>query len=427
MEMDMATRILTDRTIAALRPAAAGKRYDRLDGIVPGLAVRVTDKGSKSYVLTARYPGSLNPTRRALGDVGAVSLADVRTRARAWLALIKTGVDPKGIEEAQRKAEGDKRLAALRETQATFEAVVGIFLDEYVRPRQRQAAAVERRLKAELIPHWAGRSIHSITRDDVEDLIRGIVRRPAPRYAFNVLDDMRMLFGWCVDVVPRDKPYKLTASPCDRIKPGKLIGPKNVRTRVLSDAELKALWEACDEIGYPYGPLIRTLMLTGVRLNEAAGARWPEFNGVWVIPAARFKSGQEHRLPITQDMQAHLDGLPRFKSGEHLFSARYGVHPVASFGAPKERIDKLMPAGTEPWVFHDIRRTVRTRLSALQIADHVAEMVIGHGRKGLARVYDQYRYEAEIRAALEAWQALLRRIINPQENVVPLKKKRKRV
>src|SRR5262249_71645 len=153
----------------ALKPAPAGKRYDRPDGIVPGLAVRVTDRGSKSYVLAVRYPGSSNPTRRALGDVGELTLISARDKAREWLRLIQTGVDPKDIEEAQRKAEAEKRLAAERAKQNTFAAVVEIFVVEYVRGRMRQAKAVERRIRAELIPHWADKPIQSITRDDVED------------------------------------------------------------------------------------------------------------------------------------------------------------------------------------------------------------------------------------------------------------------
>ena len=78
-----------------------------------------------------------------------------------------------------------------------------------------------------------------------------------------------------------------------------------------------------------------------------------------------------------------------------------------------------------PWVIHDIRRTVRTRLASLRVPDMVAEMVIGHGRKGIQRVYDQHSYEDEMREALELWAARLRDIVTPPpENVVRLKKGR---
>jgi integrase len=78
----------------------------------------------------------------------------------------------------------------------------------------------------------------------------------------------------------------------------------------------------------------------------------------------------------------------------------------------------------QPFVNHDVRRTLRTRLSALRIPDHIAELVIGHGRKGIARIYDQHRFEEEKRDALEQWAARLRSIVEPQtpDNVVELER-----
>jgi hypothetical protein len=77
------------------------------------------------------------------------------------------------------------------------------------------------------------------------------------------------------------------------------------------------------------------------------------------------------------------------------------------------------------WVVHDLRRVVRSKLAALKVSDPIAELVIGHGKKGLQRVYDQPSYEAEIREALELWAARLRDIVTPPpENVVRMKKER---
>jgi integrase len=250
-------------------------------------------------------------------------------------------------------------------------------------------------------------------------LIRDIAERPAPRYAHNIFDDVRALFGWCVDVADRRAPYKLAASPCDRIKPTKLIGRKAVRTRVLTDSELQLLWQVTEAIGYPAGPAVRLLMLTGCRLSEVAGAQRQEFNGIWIIPAARFKSGQEHRLPITDDMRALLDELPKSKAGDFLFSNSDGARPIGGFSHVKRHIDELM-GDVAPWSFHDLRRTLRTRLAALRVDDKVAELVIGHGKRGLDRVYEQHKFEDEVRDALEAWQAKLRAIVSPPDNVVAL-------
>jgi integrase len=77
----------------------------------------------------------------------------------------------------------------------------------------------------------------------------------------------------------------------------------------------------------------------------------------------------------------------------------------------------------KPWIIHDLRRTLRTHLAALRIPDHVAEMVIGHGRKGLQRVYDQHRYISEMREALALWAGRLRSIVEPAPaNVIAIKR-----
>ena len=101
---------LTGRGIAAFPAAAPDKRDLHYDAVVPGLAVRVTDRGAKSFVLVGRFPGSTVPTARAIGRVGAVTLLDARTRAREWLAQLAAGIDPATIR-ADRNAETFRSVA----------------------------------------------------------------------------------------------------------------------------------------------------------------------------------------------------------------------------------------------------------------------------------------------------------------------------
>ena len=70
----MAKNRLTDRKLKSLR--RKGKRYDVMDTDVPGFGVRVTEIGQRTFILIARYPGSSNPTRRALGEYPALSLTE---------------------------------------------------------------------------------------------------------------------------------------------------------------------------------------------------------------------------------------------------------------------------------------------------------------------------------------------------------------
>jgi integrase len=379
-----------------------------------GSAVRVTPAGLRTFVLIARYPGSENPTRRAIGEYPAISLQRARERAREWRELVRKGIDPKAEDERQRREE-------LRKQATTFAAVAEDFVQFHVQA-QRRGKDSAREIRKELIGPLGDRPIASIAREDVVLLVDAIARRPAPYLAHVVLGHVRSLFNWAIN----RGTYGLETSPCDRIKPASLIGPKEARQRVLSDAELVALWEASKTLGYPFGPLYQLLLLTGARKSEVSDARWREFDltkKLWTVPPERFKSNASHLVPLSDTVVAIIEALPRFTKGDHLFSTTYGEKPISGFSKGKDRLDKLMTeqlgASPPPWVIHDIRRTVRTRLASLRIPDLVAEMVIGHGRKGLQRVYDQHTYEAEMREALEIWAARLRDIVTPpRENVV---------
>jgi integrase len=407
----MAKHRLTDRTLKTLKPKR--QRYEVMDTDVPGFGVRVSETGQRSFILIARYPGSPNPTRRAIGEYPAISLETARRRARDWRDLIEKGVDPK-VHEARLKRE------EIRKQQTTFGAVAEDFLERHV-SGQRRARDTAREIRKELIGPWGERPIAGITREDVVILVEAIAHRPAPYLAHVVLGHSRSLFNWAIN----RGTYGLETSPCDRVKPGALIGAKQPRQRILSDAEIATLWRASDAIGYPYGPLYRMLLLTGARKSEVSGARWSEFDlkkKIWTVPPERFKSNATHLVPLSDQAIAVLESLPRFTKGDHLFSHTFGEKPVRDFGKAKARLDKRMD-GAPPWVIHDIRRTVRTRLASLRVPDMVAEMVIGHGRKGLQRVYDQHTYEAEMLEALELWAARLRDIVTPPpENLVSLRR-----
>jgi integrase len=409
---------LTDRKLKALKPAKTGQRDEIMDAEVNGFGVRITDKGKLTFILTARYPGSNNPTRRALGEYPTDTLAESRERARQWRKLIERGIDPKDEEERQ-------RLAELRKRADTFDSAVAVY-SKRVLAKQRRGHIVAKEIEKEFSEKWRGRPITSITRADVLEVINDALDRGAPYQARNLLGNMRAMFNWAIEAGS----YGLETSPCDRIRPKHLIGERVPRDRVLTDDEIRALWSSSERIGYPFGPLIQLLMLTGVRKSEASGAQWSELNlkgRLWTVPAERFKSKSTHLVPLTDDTITLLETLPSFNQGDHLFSTSLGKSPVTGFAKAKLRLDRLMQEelGKKPTPFrlHDIRRTVRTRLAGLRIADEVAEMIIGHGRKGIQRVYDQHTYEAEMREALDLWAARLRDIVTPAPgNVVRLKK-----
>jgi integrase len=424
----MAKHYFTDRWLKSLKPSAPGKRREIWDTNIPGFGVRINDEkdharsgkaGRISFVLYSRYPGGRSPERRTLGRWPEISLERARARAADWRSQIAKGIDPHDAEE-------EERLARLRAKGNTFAAVAERFIEHIKANKERKAAEVERDLRKEFISPWGHRPIASIKPMDVALVIEATVRRGKLGHAHGLFAHIRRLFRWAI-------PMYIEHSPCSQLSPRRLIGDRKRRDRILSDAEIAALWRTTGPMGYPYGPLYRLLLLTGLRLSEVSKASWNEFDfdeRVWTVPAARMKkTGSEakpHMVPLTDAILEVIETLPRFPNGKFLFSNKNGTTPLKAnmFNRPKHQLDELMreTLGELPdWVNHDIRRTVRTKLSALRIPEEVREAVLAHARPGIKGHYDMHHYLDEKRDALTLWAKRLRDIVAPPPaNVVQL-------
>ena len=233
----MPRKMLTDRAVKALKPAPQGRRYEIMDAAVPGFGVRVTDRGLRSYFLLTRYPGSPNPTRRSLGEVGAIELAPARQKARDWLTTIQKGIDPKIAEERVRQAE-------LGRQRHSFEAVAEEFIAKHV-SKLRTGKYIAGDLRREFVSVWDRRPVTDIARHDVLRVIEATVDRGAPHQARNLLAHIRKLFNWAIS----RGTYGLEHSPCSLLKPTDIVGRPAIRQRILSDQEWRAFWKATSELG----------------------------------------------------------------------------------------------------------------------------------------------------------------------------------
>lgn len=412
---------LTDKFISSGKRVPKQGRKDYHDCMVPGLALRVSSTGHRSFVLVTRYPiNPKNPTRRKLGNYGALTLNDARTKARDWLQMIQLGRDPK-IVEARRKAE-ERRKAV-----NSFGVVCEEFLTRHA-AKLAEGTVMRQRLEKEFVKRWRDRPVTDILPEEVADAIRAIVKRGTPYQAHHAFADIRQMFNWAIGT----HEFGITASPAERLRPNDLIGARKARHRILKDDELRNVWAACEwsfhlgegkrvratldskDMGYPYGPLIRLLILTGLRENEVACMRWSEIEldkKLWTIPAERMKNRRAHEVPLAPDMLALIRSLPRFK-GDYVFTTTGGEKPVSGFAKGKARIDKL--SGVEGWQFHDLRRTMRTHLSALPVQDIVRELTIAHAKPGLHAVYDQHAYRDEKLECLTLWESRLQGILAPK-------------
>lgn len=101
---------LTPTLIKGLKPASEGDRYQVMDAVVPSFGVRVTDRGTKTFIMKTRFPGYANPARREIGSCSTMTLADARQKARKWRELIDQGLDP-AVEEERARQEATRQRA----------------------------------------------------------------------------------------------------------------------------------------------------------------------------------------------------------------------------------------------------------------------------------------------------------------------------
>jgi integrase len=311
------------------------------------------------------------------------------------------------VMSAKRRRKAD---VGQRATQG-FAAAARRFVEEYARVKTRSWTTTARvlGLRPNLEPvtdgladRWRDKLVGEITPDDIHDLVDE-VRAKGDSAARTVLLRLNKFFAWC-----RERRL-ITTNPCTGVwRPD--AGP--ARERVLSDDEVRWLWQACGDLGEPFGPLVRLILLTGQRKNECAKMTWAEVQGdVWHLPGERAKNGRSHTVPLSRLALEQIHGLHPVGT-TYVFSTN-GDDPVSGWTKIKQRLDEKMTelaraekSTIQPWVTHDLRRTVATGLQKLGIKLEVTEAVLNHvsgSRAGIVGVYQRHQYADEKRAALQQW------------------------
>jgi integrase len=401
---NMRVRRFTAISIEAIKPQAMA--FEATDG--SGLRLFVSPTGAKSFGWRYRRPDNGLPAKLTLGKWPTTTLAAARVALEKARLDLEQGRDPGG---AKRQAKVDADLAqggtlrSIAEEHLRYEEAKR----DPLRTIGQRRATFERVIYDEI----GGRPIHEIRRGEVVKLMDKVEAERGPRMADEVLSVLSILFRWHAI---RDESFRSPLVPgMNRTTP-----KGRMRTRVLDDGELRRVWIACEGLG-AFGAFIKFLLLTATRRNESAHAIWSEvLNGVWRIPAERFKSEREHVVPLSRAAQDLLASVPRIADCDFIFT-NDGQRAIGGFSAAKRKLDEA--SGVVGWRLHDLRRVARSLLSRAGIANDIAEMCLGHSIGGLRATYDQYRYESEKRHALEALSAQIERIVNPTEdNVVPMRR-----
>lgn len=421
----MARERLTDKRVSAMRAPASGRREIH-DKVRTGLSLRITDKGAKTWSVLYRFKGKL--ARVTLGAYPAIGVAKARTLAGVALELVDKGTDPREAKAASEAVEAQRAAD-------TVDAVVEDFVAKHAAKR-RWGHEMKRILERDVVPKWKGRPLADITRRDARALLDEIEGR-APTQRNRTLEVVRVFAKWAAerDIIPAD------------FTSGIKKNPEQARERALTDDEVRAFWMATGQLGWPFGDILKLLLLTAARKSEIGEAHWGEINvddEVMEIPASRTKQARAHVIPLSRAAVAVIATLKKVGETPDLIFTTNAKTPVSGFSKAKLQMDVLMEVALRdaitdeqsrampesalaPWVIHDLRRTVRSNLSKLGVSSDVAERILGHAIPGVRGVYDRHSYLDEKRDALDRWALHVAGIVTPRpENIVPMKGRARR-
>ena len=252
-----------------------------------------------------------------------------------------------------------------------------------------------------------------LTRADFRAVLDAGVTRGAPISGKRAARYLKRVLSWAV------QREDLPLNPADGLDLNELTRPERERQRILSDDEIRAVWRASLDMSSPFGDLTRLYLLSGLRRDEAASARWSDLDGDTLVIGST-KSNRPHRLPLSNAAMQIIRAQPR--RGESIFTLSVGT-PVASASTNWHRARVRMQelSGTTNWTWHDLRRTARTLLARIGTDDLVAELILNHAVPGkLRRTYNLHKYEDEMREALERLAAFLKEIVVGKTNIIRL-------
>lgn len=437
-------KALTAAAVERLRPDA-DKRLEIPDGLLPGLYLVIQPGGAKSWAVRYRIGGK--PKKLTIGGYPLFGVDKARAAARSALMAVQVGNDPASDKRAAKRNEAASDL---------FEDVARLFIERYAKPKNREwrgqasllglapdpasAEAKDDPRKFVIragspVAKLQGRRLASIRKRDILDILDGIIDRGRAVSANRVLTVLKRMFSWAVE---RDI---IDASPTAAVKAPTAETP---RDRVLSDDELRAVWLAADEIGWPFGPAVKLLILTGQRRDEVGEMTWAEIDeSLWSIPAERAKNSRAHDVPLSGSALTILASVPRVAGERKFVFTTTGETPVSGWSRAKTILDKKVLAilqkqakdrGEKPeivelphWTLHDLRRTTATGLARLGIDLPTVEKLLNHvsgSFAGVAGIYQRHSFADEKRRAVEAWASFVAALVTdqPKGNVTPIRR-----
>jgi integrase len=340
--------------------------------------------------------------KKKLGQFPEMKLSEARAEALAVHSAVAIGEDPKS-ETHVRDTHG-------------FTTAVDTYLSTYSRANHRERTQQEvRRLLGDAMNAWSNYRLDEISPSDVVALLDTCAEKRSPTQSNRLYSYLSGFFNWAADR------HMIENVPLRRGM--KAIKREIARDRWLRDDELRAVWNAADVYGYPFGPLVKTLLLTGQRLRQVAGMRWDEIEGldddtpIWRIPSDRMKGKREHELPLTRSAISILETVRNLGMSEEFVFAAHTLDgdeiPINWFSKPKMRLDKL--SAVTNWRLHDLRRTVASNLEQLGIERITISAILAHHVAGVTEIYTRSDRTERMRIALESWSCRVQAVLDDEK------------
>jgi integrase len=417
----------TDRLLASLKLEDGQKDRLLFDTSCPGLGVRLTAKGTRTFLVQWTDRATRRKVREPLGVWGSLTIEQAREATRARLGSVAKGVNPKA-ERLQHQAEAERERA---ETALTFGALVDEWAALHLAHRRARYRAEAVRAIRRGLPDLLRRPAARITKSDAVNALDRLVLAGKATMAGRTLAYARAAVRWA------EQRGKVPGNPFQGLP---IAASTTVRERVSSDTEVAEIWLGADGLGYPFGPFFKLALLTLQRRTEVAEMRWSEISPdlcMWTLAGVRMKNGRPHDVHLSKAAQVLLQQIPKIDSCDFVFSTT-GRTPISGISKAKGLLDAAIiqlrtVAGRNsgglfppliPWRLHDFRRTGVSTLARLGFDSIVADKILAHQPAkllGVAAVYQRHDFARERAAALDAWAAHVTQTEADTKNVVALR------
>ncbi|MGX5793473.1 tyrosine-type recombinase/integrase [Pseudomonas sp. E2-15] len=379
---------LSDTTIRTAKPR--DKLYRLTDA--NGLCLEVTTTGSKLWRYRYRFNGGAKML--ALGAYPAVTLLKARQLRDGARQLLIEGIDP---GERKKTAKQAQRVEGL-----TFEKLAREWF-AYNAPRWAESTTYKAKLYLEndLIPGIGSRSVKTITRPDLVELVRKVEARGTLNAAGKIRQWLHQIFRYglakgVVDANPATD-LSVVAAP-----------PKAARHHPhVTFAELPELLVKSEaaNIHSLTRHAIRLLTLTAVRPGELRQAPWAEFDlerATWTIPAERMKARRPHIVPLPRQAVAILRQLQEVTGRYALVFAGANPDRPMSENTVNKALRVMGYEGRQTG--HGFRHLLSTELNGRGYNKDWIERQLAHGDSDEIRgTYNHAAYVQQRREMMQAW------------------------